>query len=534
MMRSTDSTISPGSDETNRADAPPPDGSAAALAVPLAGLAITVVVCILLWLRLLPLGVPGQWYWPLRLTALIPAPLTLLGLITLIIAAAYVLSILRSGPTRRQTATAVTLCTAAAGAMLMGLYAAEPLARLRTAQVTSSISAMPYFGAAVEAGSIDAVIGPYVADPWLAGSPDRIRTHPPGPVAYYTLAHRAILGSRWLTNAARDLLARDGFPPEEARRLAAGRTNIALSADDVAAGALASLLITLVGTLIPAAGFFVASAVMPSHRALLSTLLCAVIPSLIIVVPSIEGAGVVLALGAAGALLWAARLATPTADAPPRVIAGVIMAVLSGLLWAVSILWTVGLLALALPVGAALVCMVLRDTAARAGVLRTVAVAAATLCAAYMALYLLTGYSLPVHLVAIMDVQREIMAREGRDRAVWIWMNLYDVALFLGPALSVAAVAGASRLVGAIRSADAAGWLCLGGVAALLLLDLTGTTRGEVGRIWIFLMPILAITATRAAWADRPISTLFGLATITLAQLLHAIALHASIITVGV
>lgn len=539
MTRSTDSTKSLDCGGSRAPDDPATgtgaDGHApAAYAVPVAGLVVTIAACILLRAHLLPLGVPGQWYWPIRVTPLVPTLSMLQGLILVVLAAAYVISILRSGPRRTQVALAVALCTLGCGAMMMGLYSAERYGHLRTAQVTCSISALPYFGAAIEAGSLQGLVDEYVKDYTRDAQPERLRTHPPATTAYYMLARRAILDSEWLTGLARGLIARSGLPPEQANRLAIGRTALPLTADDVAAGALASVFITLLGALTPAACFLLATAVLPLRHALQATVLSAVIPSLLIVAPSIEGAGVVLALGASAALLWAVRLATGSADARARPPVALALALLAGLLWAAAILWTVGLLAVALPVGAVLVRSLLVERDARAGTLLTLGVAGAGFVGTHLAIYLVSGYSLPLHLVGIMSSQRDIMAAAGRDRLTWTWMNLYDFALFLGPALTIAAVAGTVRLVRSVRTADAGAWLCLGGVAALVLLDLSGTTRGEVGRIWVFLMPFFALTATRAAWAEAPPHGVLGLGILTLAQVIYAVVLYASIVPVGV
>ncbi len=539
MTRSTDSTGSLDSGGSRAPEDLPTgtgaDGHApAAYAVPVTGLVVTIAACILLRAHLLPLGVPGQWYWPLRVTPLVLTPSMLQGLIIIVLAAAYVISILRSGPRRTQVTLAVALCTLGCGAMMMGLYSTERYADLRTAQVTCSISALPYFGAAIEAGSLQALVDEYVRDYTRDAQPERLRTHPPAATAYYLLARRAILGSEWLTGLARSVIARGGLPPEYADRLAIGRTALPLTADDVAAGTLASILITIFGALTPAACFFLATAVLPLRHALQATVLSAVIPSLLIVAPGIEGTGVVLALSSSGALLWAARLATGSAEAPARRPGALALALLSGLLWAAAILWTVGLLAVALPVGAVLLRSLLVERDARAGTLLTLGVACAGFVGVHAVIYLVSGYSLPLHLVGIMSSQRDIMAAAGRDRLTWTWMNLYDFALFLGPALTIAAIAGTARLVRSIRTADAAAWLCLGGVAALVLLDLSGTTRGEVGRIWVFLMPFFALTATRGAWAESPPQGALGLAILTLAQVIYAVVLYASIVPVGV
>ncbi len=72
-------------------------------------------------------------------------------------------------------------------------------------------------------------------------------------------------------------------------------------------------------------------------------------------------------------------------------------------------------------------------------------------------------------------------------------MNLVDFTLWLGPALLLQGVTGTIWLRRRIRNSsdlvrDVAGmaislWLML------LVLNFSGSTRGEIGRLWIFLMP---------------------------------------------
>jgi hypothetical protein len=85
-----------------------------------------------------------------------------------------------------------------------------------------------------------------------------------------------------------------------------------------------------------------------------------------------------------------------------------------------------------------------------------------------------------------------------RDYAVWLVFDPLDVAVFMGlpvaASLAAAAVRATRRLIGRapLTAAEA---FRLGALAALLLLLLSGQTRGEVGRIWIPIMPVLLVAA---------------------------------------
>lgn len=123
-----------------------------------------------------------------------------------------------------------------------------------------------------------------------------------------------------------------------------------------------------------------------------------------------------------------------------------------------------------------------------------------------------------------LEVFRECMAGAhriqvlilGRQYSTWVGWNLVDYALFLGPALTIAAAAHAIEEARALRSnVDASGdagatvfpesvrgagaiWLPFSCAmfAALVALDLSGTILGETGRIWMFLMPLAVLGAS--------------------------------------
>jgi hypothetical protein len=89
-----------------------------------------------------------------------------------------------------------------------------------------------------------------------------------------------------------------------------------------------------------------------------------------------------------------------------------------------------------------------------------------------------------------------------RDYGLWWWMNLADYALWLGPSSLVLGLAGTLwlwRRWRAARFSDLAG-LAVVAWFTLLLLNFSGTTRGEVGRLWMFLMPFPVIFSLALPW----------------------------------
>lgn len=97
------------------------------------------------------------------------------------------------------------------------------------------------------------------------------------------------------------------------------------------------------------------------------------------------------------------------------------------------------------------------------------------------------------------DIWRVSMSYHlGLSRDYWTWLvyHLYDFFAFLGLPLAllfiVALVAGIRDL--RQRRYDA---LTLGVASGLILLDISGTSRGEVARVWLFLTPFAALVGAR-------------------------------------
>jgi hypothetical protein len=90
----------------------------------------------------------------------------------------------------------------------------------------------------------------------------------------------------------------------------------------------------------------------------------------------------------------------------------------------------------------------------------------------------------------------------ARSYQVWLFYHLYDFGLFLGIPLAVLFVLAMGQGVKMWRQD---GWAGLRpylfpvtfGIS-LLLLDLSGTSRGEVARVWLFLTPFAVLTAVFA------------------------------------
>lgn|GEM_PF-2601632 len=86
----------------------------------------------------------------------------------------------------------------------------------------------------------------------------------------------------------------------------------------------------------------------------------------------------------------------------------------------------------------------------------------------------------------------------GRDFNIWRWMNLVDYTLWVGPGVVLLGLVATVWLLAHLRrgelESNLAG-LMLVVWFVILVLDLSGTARAEIGRLWIFLMPFPLLAA---------------------------------------
>jgi methylthioxylose transferase len=204
------------------------------------------------------------------------------------------------------------------------------------------------------------------------------------------------------------------------------------------------------------------------------------VPAPTLLVPHVDQA---IALPVAGA---AALLAAALATGSRR------LAVTAGLLGGLAVLLSYGAVAFLSIVGLAVVGAAVSEAAAlrRAAGLATIAGASA---AAVVGATVLLGHS-PLQAARVaLGIHRDAYTAV-RSYPLWLFFNPVDLAIFLG--VPVAALA-AGRVIAAVRaSLEAPADRFAAALAfGLGLLWLSGTTRGEVGRIWIPLMPLLLVSA---------------------------------------
>jgi methylthioxylose transferase len=113
-----------------------------------------------------------------------------------------------------------------------------------------------------------------------------------------------------------------------------------------------------------------------------------------------------------------------------------------------------------------------------------------------------TGYDVVAAVAAVDDFWRHAPGTTQRVWWVWIFGDLVAFAVILGFPLTAALVA---RLAGAVRE-RAWGSFEAATAAALLAAACWGHTRGEVERMWQFLVPFAVVVAVRQLlrWRARP------------------------------
>jgi len=142
-----------------------------------------------------------------------------------------------------------------------------------------------------------------------------------------------------------------------------------------------------------------------------------------------------------------------------------------------------------------------RSGARRQAVLRAALLAAGFLLP-WIALAAFAGYD-PWTAFREAMAQHRAIAVTPRSYSTWLVWNPYDLVLLLGVPIAGLAAAALRPRSGRTASLRVLAW---GWWALLAVLLVSGTVRGEVGRIWLMLMPFACLLAAAAAaerWSPR-------------------------------
>lgn len=517
--------------------------------VPLAvlvGAALTALVSVVLSARIVPLGVLGEWVWPywpadLALPALPLAwgPAVLLGLLAWVALRATERGQMRDW----QTAVTVAGATVLHAGLLMvavpattspgGAYLPAPV---RMGALVASPTAFGYYVLARDAGDAATLLATHegrMADP---ATPERVRTHPPGPGLVYLAVNSAFDSLPYTAVRTLDgFLALDRMSDDALVATVQGPFSLGLGGHEARGAIFCGYATAILAALVIVPVFLLAREVGGLRVGLAAACIYGVTPSALVFVPAIDPWVTALA----AACLWLTVLAARKGSIALAAGAGAVI-------WA-ALQISFGAIALVPIAGIVLLLLEGRQ-------LRRAAALLAALVAVPVALSLivwpLTSYNAFHAFVLSRAAHAGVTAR--RTYLPWIGGDLLDLAFGFGVCATACLVATARTMVARrptrtdtsppppLHSGDAnnpgtpppprphpATALLIAALATLLLVDLSGTVRGEVARIWQFLMPLLLVPAV--VWLDRGSSRLTVAVVIVFAfQFLQAFAMQAN------
>jgi hypothetical protein len=422
-----------------------------------------------------PAPYPPEWRWELRpdpsAARVLPAAAGGAALVAVLALLAY------------GTAAAPSPRVVLAAALPLGLnfhlalMAVEPEGAWRTlAQRTTSRTVTSYYTVALSPMAEDArafLSHHHELLPEMRRGAKHASTHPPGPVLYY----RGLAGALDMFPglAGRVVGAAGGAEPERrpAARAAALIGPVLLIAACVLAAWPVAGLARLAGA--------------DEHRAAAAGILWLLLPGPALQAPQFDQA---LALPVA---LSALALALAVRDERPR--ARALLGLGAGLSAALASFLSYGAALFVVVAGAPALAAVAVDARHRRAVAPVLGWAAAGAAAFYAPLLALGHHPVRSALTAL------AIHRDGytapRSYPAWLVFNPLDLALFAGVPVAVVFGAALLRSVRAARRDEPApaDRFTLAVAAGLTTLLLSGTVRGEVGRIWIPLMPVVLVAA---------------------------------------
>ena len=433
------------------------------------------------WLRG-PAPYPPEWQWGWRAQPARPPVLAAL------VAAALVALVATAGGrwwrARPRAGAAALLAAATVGGLsfAVALLEREPEGALRAMMARAqSFSVTSYHTVAASEDARDplAFLRAHASLlPQLAQTAKHAATHPPGPVLWYRAAVSLCASSPALTRA---LLAAAGAlgPESQADERRAARAGALL-------GSLGFALMAAL-TVWPLARLGEGLGLEPLDAARAAAVLV-ILPGPALFAGTLDAALALPVTACAALLLSAARAGRPGRAAAAAAAAGACAAV--------ALFGSYGAAAFLVLVGAAVSAAVVRDRTSLAAVARAAAIAAAVALLLAFALPALLGHEPLRALTTALAIHRaEYTAPRRYD--LWLAFDPLDFALFAGlPYVLIAAwrtaasVARAGRPTSLERFRGAA----LAGLAALVI---AGVTRGEVGRLWIPLVPLVLLASAR-------------------------------------
>ncbi|MCS6862756.1 MAG: hypothetical protein NZT92_20820 [Abditibacteriales bacterium] len=471
--------------------------------------AVTLFFVMVVVKRWLPLGVPGegQWVWAYRQPNHPVAPwftlaLPLLAFVVIVTIWAYLWEQSERGRLRGMGRWAALLFfVGGAMALRLTVQSVNPPQTQGASYIAWTIVSRvstTYFADALSIRSVPE---------FLRTFPERQRqsdwhgqTHPPGTVLFFYLVNRAVHESPGLAKVLTRLMGwGSGEALSELRENVQNHTGVRLNDDtDLVGAAAVGYLLPLVGSVGILPLFLLTRRLFDERTAWAAVLLGLVVPSFNLFFPVVDQVYLVLAI----AVVWLLADGLGRQGGDTRRLGNWEIAA-AGAVLASGLFMTFAFLALlflcVLWIGIASYRQ--RDVGLKWLVLFVVG-----LLLPLIMLYVLFGLNLLTVLNIALTAHGGVTER--RWRGVWLVGNLIDFFVFIGLPIALLFMVSCWQHFrwqgGGLRRANMnANALLLSYLVTLLLLNVSGVVRGEVARIWMFLMPVPLVWAARAAVADE-------------------------------
>ncbi len=456
-----------------------------------------LVVALAVWLLVVkrPIGWPGEWTIPV-FGAVYPIGYLLAPALTLIGFGGLLAHLWRSmraekiDSHRRALAWTIAVgLVVGAWSLQVALWSVAPGNISRLAAVQLSEVSTGYLGEAFTIDDVGEYLRSYAQE--MPHKPEHVATHPPGAVLFFYGVREV---GRTLPGLRRSALIASstsvGLSIEE---LAAEVVSIPtvrwLGSEGLATAILASWLLGACGALMPLVIFAALRGRVGEERALAAAAVLALTPSMLFHFPTLD-----MLIALASALMVAALAATQRHWA---------WAMVAGVIAAAALFVSLGALALVALGALFLLLRAVRQAGQSADSswsdTRSAAVPLLALGAGVLGgvgLWYAMGLDAAEVFSRGLGAHSSITGRASfRSYGVWVWMNLVEFAIFAGLPLTVLAVAsapGIARTLREIASSALPAYLGASAILAILLLDLSGTVKGETGRLWLLFVPWLA------------------------------------------
>lgn len=439
---------------------------------------VTAGVCLLLLTDLLPvlrgpIWLDGEWQWPYTIRPYRRWWLPILASLLMLGVAAWWLG----GRTRTKLGSALGLLALVIASVVLqaGLvYADRPSVAAEMVDRNLAVRTTGYFRLAAEIEEMGDLLRNYPAAMDQFES-EHARTHPPGLVLANWLLIRALdvvpgLSGR-LASWVRPLRCTDLWLLDSPNSVLAGLT-------------ISSFLAPLFAALAIPLGYFLARQMAEEAGARLATVMVATLPALLLFTPLADQILAWLGLAVLLLLFLALRYRST------------LLYLAAGFLLSLATFISLGTMSMLVIIATIVVAEIRNRAEDRRATLRWAGAIVLGVASLWLGFWLIWGVT-PWEIAQTAMDQHYQLVTSRRRYGIWLGFNLADLLLFSGLVV-ITGFAGA--FIKAARQVlrgrvSAAASLCLGMTLMIGILLLSGATRGEVGRIWLFFLPLTAVSA---------------------------------------